>query len=127
MKTRDPWSRTIAMMRASWDGTTPVVPVKANRNGQGAFGDSLVISVVDRPTASTATLYWRDATRCCYPDQAWRAAVARRTGHCAMSGLPIKRGDAIYVPRRSATVSNAHAMILTSELERRTMGVRASP
>ncbi|MEZ2353960.1 DUF3331 domain-containing protein [Caballeronia sp. RCC_10] len=126
-KTRDPWSRTIAMMRASWDGATLTVPVKVNQQGPGAFGDSLLISVVDRPTASTATLYWRDATRCCYPDQAWRTAVARRTGHCAMSGLPIRLGDAVYVPRRSAAVSNANAMILASVLERLTVGVMASP
>jgi hypothetical protein len=78
----------------------------------------VTVSLLDRPTSSTATISWRDSTRCCYGDQVWCASRARTEGVCAMSGRPIRRGDAVYKPRPCRPAPrNADAMILTSALD----------
>jgi Domain of unknown function (DUF3331) len=73
------------------------------------------VSVIDKPSASTATIAWRDPTVGCYGDQVWRASVSRSHGVCAMSGLPILPGDAIYRPRaRHPLPLNLTEMILAA-------------
>ena len=54
------------------------------------------VHVIDRPSKSTATVIWRDPTRCSYGDQVWHASRARVTGVCAMSGRGIQPRDAPY-------------------------------
>jgi hypothetical protein len=77
-----------------------------------------LVTLVDRSNALTATIAWRDSTRCCYGDQVWRAARSRVKGGCAMSGLPINPNDAVFKPCRSrSSPLNAHTMILAAILD----------
>lgn len=79
---------------------------------------NVAVSVIDRPTASTATVAWCDPRSCRYGDQVWRASVARQPGTCALSGRSIGRGDAIYRPRACRpSPLNAGAMILAAVVE----------
>jgi hypothetical protein len=76
------------------------------------------VRVVDRPTALTLMIDWRDATKCCYREQRWVAAHARVAGRCALSSAPISPGDEIFRPRRAgSTPRNVGAMILASAVE----------
>jgi hypothetical protein len=117
LKIQDPWLQTIGMMR----GRTHAGVALRSLCEPGGFGRALVVSVIERPTSTTAVIYWSDATRCCYCDQTWRTARARKQGVCAMSGQPIAPGDFIYVPRRRSAVCNGHAMILATVIERATL------
>jgi hypothetical protein len=75
------------------------------------------ITVLERPTETTATICWRDPTRCRYGEQNWQQGVAARRGYCAVSGLSIKRGDVIFRPARSRPAPcNVDEMILASAL-----------
>ncbi|SAL44989.1 hypothetical protein AWB70_03472 [Caballeronia cordobensis] len=121
MKTSDAWSRTIVMMHSCMNPAGLAMPpreVHALRDkAADAFGDALVVSVIERPTPTTATICWRDPTRCSYRDQSWRIRRARRRGRCAMSGESIAAGDFVYAPIRTSSVCNGHAMILASVIE----------
>jgi hypothetical protein len=122
---RDPWLHTVKMMH---EGQAPTLPLlqrlltaEPARLKPEAFTDARTVSVVERLTTTTAIVYWRDATRCCYRDQTWISARARRSGSCAISGRPIHRGDLIYVPARRAAVCNGQAMILACVIEHETL------
>ncbi|CAB3795894.1 hypothetical protein LMG28614_04252 [Paraburkholderia ultramafica] len=71
--------------------------------------------LIDRQTASTATIAWRDPTRGCFGDQTWRKARAGAPGF-AMSGRAIRPGDAVYKPNPRPVPVNADAMILVCAL-----------
>lgn len=99
-----------------------VAPRREAAKGRAAQTDvrrECMARVLDRISAKIVVVYWCDATSCRYGDQLWRIGVARRRGRCALSGAPIKAGDAVYRPRqgRPAPV-NARAMMLASEVER---------
>jgi hypothetical protein len=66
-------------------------------------------------------VFWCDPTRCHYVDQLWINVTARRNGRCALTGLPIRRGDLIYKPqcRGLRVPANCHEMILFSALSAR--------
>jgi hypothetical protein len=119
----DPWLQTIGLLtppaRAAGKSEGPARRGKtARRPPPEASYPGVVVSLIDRPTSSTATIAWRDPTRCCYGDQVWRASRARGAGVCAMSGREIVPGDAVYIPRPCRRVpANAGAMILTSVLD----------
>ena len=118
----DPWMQTIGLL------SVPAGESKGcgsglnggNRAGQmdGTVLHGVRVSLLERSTSSTATISWRDSTRCCYGDQVWHSSRARTEGVCAMSGRPIRPGDAVYKPRPCRPVPrNAGAMILTSALD----------
>jgi hypothetical protein len=125
MKTIDAWSRTIVMMRSSMNPAG----LPASRHSVCGLPDksvdpcgaALVVSVIERPTPTTATIYWRDPTRCSYCDQSWRIRRARKRGRCAISGESIAAGDFVYAPIRTTGVCNGHAMILASVIEQYTL------
>jgi hypothetical protein len=76
------------------------------------------VRVIERPTAQTATLDWRDSTHCCYREQLWVAARSRVSGRCAMTGAAILPGDEIFRPRPTRPAPrNVGAMILASAVE----------
>lgn len=76
------------------------------------------VRVIDRPSALTVTLDWRDPTRCCYREQLWVSARARVSGYCAMSGATILPGDEIFRPRPARpTPRNVGAMVLASAVD----------
>ena len=118
----DPWMQTIGLLSVPAGGSKGCGSGLNERNGarhvDGTALHGVTVSLIDRPTPATATISWRDSTRCCYGDQLWRSSRARTEGICAMSGRPIRPGDAVYKPRfgRSAP-RNADAMILTSALD----------
>ncbi|CAD6532685.1 DUF3331 domain-containing protein [Paraburkholderia sabiae] len=114
----DPWTQTIGLL-----GTTSRLMAAVEGNAQsrrkaqcadGRFGAA--VTLIDRPTPSTATIAWRDSTRGCFGDQVWRMARARMSGFCAMSGQAIHPGDAVYKPNPRPAPVNAEAMILASVL-----------
>ncbi|WP_144113904.1 DUF3331 domain-containing protein [Paraburkholderia sp. BCC1886] len=119
----DPWLQTLGLLSVlSGEGDAGAVDV-ASVAAHGERRDAhlpvmgerfeVQVHVIDRPTQSTATVVWRDPTRCSYGDQVWHATHARVAGVCAMSGRAIRASDAIYRPRpcRPAPL-NAGAMIL---------------
>jgi hypothetical protein len=83
-------------------------------------GTNAKIEILDRSTAESAVLSWRDPTGCCYGYQFWRKGIAKRMGICALSGTPIRRGDVIFRPgAASVRPANASAMILAAYIDSR--------
>jgi hypothetical protein len=76
------------------------------------------VRVVQRTGATSLLVSWSDSTRCCYLDQTWTAASARASGFCALSGQPIRRGDAVFKPscKRKNRPGNYHEMILATQI-----------
>lgn len=117
LKLKDPWSQIVKVLR----GRTGTSRIGGSCDCAAMVADvpvaQPIVDVVERPTSTTATIYWRDATRCCYGHQTWRTSRARSAGVCAMSGRVISRGDYIYRPSSRSGVCNGYAMILASVLE----------
>lgn len=114
----DPWTQTIGLLgtpsRLMALAGGAVLPRLKTRHADEPVGAS--VTLIDRPTPSTATIAWRDSTRGCFGDQIWRMARARMEGFCAMSGQAIHPGDAVYKPNPRPTPVNGDAMILASVL-----------
>lgn len=119
----DPWLQTLGLLSAlSGNSDAVAVDVAAvaacsgrNEAHLPVMGERFEVQVlvIDRPSQTTATVVWRDATHCSYGDQVWHASRARVAGVCAMSGRAIRPGDAIYKPRPCKPAPlNAGAMIL---------------
>ncbi|SAL10586.1 hypothetical protein AWB71_00179 [Caballeronia peredens] len=121
LKFPDPWSQIIVMLNGRADahiaGALRQLPRERAALVAGAFNRAPLVDVVERPTSTTATIYWRDATCGCYGHQTWRTSRARAAGVCAMSGKRIAPGDFVYRPSSRSSVCNGHSMILASVLE----------
>lgn len=78
------------------------------------------IEVLESLSSRTVTISWRDSTMCNYPAQTWERGVAKRSGSCAISQIPIRRGDIVFKPRGGGRFrpANANAMIHATEVER---------
>ncbi|RQR71282.1 DUF3331 domain-containing protein [Burkholderia sp. Bp9012] len=73
------------------------------------------ISVLERPTADTVMISWRDACTGHYGYQKWRLFTTRKRGVCALSGQPIEIGDSVYAPQLLGSApGNAAAMVLAA-------------
>ena len=115
----DPWAQTIFRLTSLNNGVSFDAP--SLRRPFAQPDDSRVaVKLIERPSTTTVTIEWRDATRCCYGDQVWRAMRARKAGVCAMSGDAIRPGDQVYAPNPRPVPSNAGAMILASVLDQAT-------
>jgi hypothetical protein len=123
----DPWVQTIQLLSSEPrypDAGDDPAPVEKREPSYGRHVTSsascsphLRVSLVERTTSSTVTIAWRDPTSCFYGAQIWRAASAKVSGICALSGQRIRRGDRIFHPHRTKpTPVNARAMILESAL-----------
>jgi hypothetical protein len=127
---RDPWAQTLSLLdalcAAPVDESVPErrmrqpdagYRARAPRRDQTSCRDAVppVITVLERLSTTTVVLCWRSTT-CHYGDQVWVRGVARNSGQCAISGVPIRRGDAVYRPRnRGRRVPvNVSAMIRAS-------------
>ena len=66
--------------------------------------------------ATTLTVRWVQPGRCHYAEQRWRLVAAGRNGICAISGLPVRKGDIVYRPDARPSASNAKIMILENAL-----------
>jgi hypothetical protein len=124
----DPWMRTLGLLSvlsgdtdAGVNELVAVVSLNGRKNCDlPVMGKRFEtqVHVIDRPSKSTATVIWRDPTRCSYGDQVWHASRARVFGVCAMSGQAIQPGDTIYKPRPCRPVPlNSGAMILRTVLD----------
>ncbi|SAK53309.1 hypothetical protein AWB79_02006 [Caballeronia hypogeia] len=113
----DPWARTIFQLANLHEGIRRDAPAREPAIAE-AGKRRIAVKLIDRPSATTATIEWRDPTRCCYGDQVWRAMRARTAGICAMSGRAIRPGDAVYGPNSRPIPRNLGAMILASVLDR---------
>ncbi|ACD16098.1 DUF3331 domain-containing protein [Paraburkholderia phytofirmans] len=123
----DPWGQTIRLLTSGFrcpeaDADTRPVPKRGTSNGFEAMPGTghlphLKVSLIERTTALTVTIAWRDPTSCFYGAQVWRIANAKVSGTCVLSGQRIRRGDRIFHPQRSKPAPvNARAMILESAL-----------
>ena len=76
------------------------------------------VTLVDRVSEKIVVLRWI-STSCHYGDQVWVECIARRAGVCALTGLPIRRGDTFYSPRcrGRCTPVNAAAMLHSTALD----------
>ncbi|BAN27839.1 DUF3331 domain-containing protein [Caballeronia insecticola] len=115
----DPWAQTIFQLTTWHEGAGIEAPLTRRPFAQAGDG-RVAVKLIERPSTTTATIEWRDSTRCCYGDQVWRAMRARTAGVCAMSGCAISPGDAVYGPNPRPVPSNAGAMILASVLDQAT-------
>lgn len=77
---------------------------------------NVTVTVDERLANRLIAVTWSDSTRCSYRGQLWRYAIAKQVGRCALSGQPIRRGDAVFRPRtRSRNIPlNCDAMILAA-------------
>lgn len=79
------------------------------------------LHIVEKYSSSAIAVCWRDATSGCYGEQLWKAVTARAGATCALSGLRIRRGDAVFRPwARGYKPINGDSMILASAVEQTT-------
>jgi hypothetical protein len=123
----DPWIQIVGGLRAR-----TVLPVHPSRkpNVQAArerrnptkstMANASSIRRIDWQTSCTILVSWSDSTLGRYEDQTWRAGFARKAGICGLTGLPVRRGDAVFQPfrRGGATPANAPDMIRADVLPR---------
>ena len=122
--TSDPWKHMMGTLAHANDKslTMPRPGRRRRRVSEPVAGidyrpsAALIIELVERQSTSTVTLMWND-TVCRYGYQDWRLAATRKSGVCAMSGKPIKRGDLIYKPVSPTAALNAKSMILRDALD----------
>ena len=129
----DPWLRTISLLRVitselDGDPKIEVSPssdpnvLQRNTFSAGHFYSTreiavLVIRILERPTQATAIVSWLEPGRCHYGCQTWKRGRATRAGTCALSQVPISRGEIVFQPRRgSICPRNSEAMILSSAM-----------
>ena len=63
---------------------------------------------------------WHDPTGGRYGYQTWTRVLARRDAVCALTGLSVKKGDAVFHPKnlRDRRPANADSVILAGEVKR---------
>lgn len=131
---RDPWSFTLAALRrfSSPGASTQDISIPSSHElAQAAPSNpgtrrglrthharAVKVTVLEQLPESLVALAWHDPTLCNYEEQIWSPMQARRAGRCALSGLRISRGDAVYTPRTRGKPAplNEDAMILASAL-----------
>jgi hypothetical protein len=133
--TRDAWMVTISALEtlADRNGKPDIEPMRSNaaqrpaKSRRKASGDDVparhlshaAVTLVERVTDRSILVNWCDSTSCHYCDQLWTRRSARRSGHCALTGDLIARGDVVYAPytRVSNPPANERAMILASSVQ----------
>ncbi|WP_321917645.1 MULTISPECIES: DUF3331 domain-containing protein [unclassified Paraburkholderia] len=87
------------------------------RSGGGAT-DLANCTIVDRISACSIMVRWRDATVGHYGEQLWKRGNARRSTWCILSGMRVRRGDIVYRPcMRGLRPMNCEEVILARVLE----------
>ena len=74
------------------------------------------VSAIERQSDMSVLVSWCDATMCHYVDQLWTRVTARNSGHCALTGKHIRKGDPIFKPRTRGRYcpANRDEMILVT-------------
>lgn len=85
------WARIVEWL----GGRAPRPP-----GGSGSYvpSDACQVACIEQESAITVTMRWVDSTGCSYQAQIWRKGTARIHALCALSGLPIAPGDAVFRP-----------------------------
>src|ERR1700722_19027002 len=78
------------------------------------FATGSRILLLERPKADLLVVDWSDACRGHCGAQDWRIVTARAAERCALSGTEIRKGDAVFKPKRGQAKLNADEMILVS-------------
>ena len=101
------------------DGSRPRHRGDAPTPSSGDARRRSAIVAAERQTDSSFLVSWSDPTYCRYDEQRWISAKARGLGRCALTGQPIRAGDAIYKPqwRGAKRPANCREMILASALD----------
>ncbi|MGE8158959.1 DUF3331 domain-containing protein [Paraburkholderia sp. NPDC080076] len=78
------------------------------------------ITAIERQSDTYVLISWCDPTMCHYVDQVWSRFTARCSGHCALTGQRIERGDQVFKPRSRGRLrpANCDEMILATALAR---------
>lgn len=137
----DPWSAVISCLRDDGAGRSSHVADKVSQpmrqarreSAGGALRGSAIerartpptrakstrVTFVERFTAKSVSITWRDATAANYCEQLWIRRIARSQGVCALTGAAIARGDAVYSPagRTAMRPANCAQMVLATVLE----------
>lgn len=136
MNRMEPWRHIVDCLREGVPGTAPSTrkpaahATQARRNpAPNALTGAPSIKRIEWQTAHTIRVSWSDATLGQYHDQMWRAGFARAPGVCGLTGVPVRRGDAVFRPsvRGGVAFMNAPIMILADTLrqeESSEIGVR---
>ncbi|MGF6754386.1 DUF3331 domain-containing protein [Paraburkholderia sp. GAS334] len=125
MSRTDPWFQIVNWLRGCTPDTTRLTrrpALHASRNFRNpkpcAMANASSISHIEWQTARTILISWSDSTLGRYQDQTWRAGFARTSGVCGLTGVPVRRGDAVFRPLIRAAIkpTNAFDMILAETL-----------
>jgi hypothetical protein len=120
-----PWCHIVDCLRAGVPGTAPstrklaTYAMQARRNpAPKTMTDASAIKRIEWQTVHTILVSWSDSTLGQYHDQTWRAGFARAPGVCGLTGVPVRRGDAVFRPfvRGGIAPMNAPVMILAKTL-----------
>jgi Domain of unknown function (DUF3331) len=137
----DPWAAVISRLKvdgadSSAHGTDKVSQPMRQARREGATGThrgcagerartpptrakTTRVTFVERFSAKSVSITWRDATAANYCEQLWIRRIARSNGVCALTGAAIVRGDAVYSPagRTAMRPANCAQMVLATVLE----------
>jgi hypothetical protein len=58
----------------------------------------ITIQILEVPAKNRLLVSWRQSGVCNYTEQLWALRKAEKTTRCAISDLPVRRGDQIYRP-----------------------------
>ncbi|MGF6774016.1 hypothetical protein P3T18_006530 [Paraburkholderia sp. GAS199] len=87
--------------------------------GRSTHKKNVRVSFVERLGARSISITWHDSTAACYGEQLWMRRTARSSGLCALTGMLVRRGDAVYSPASRASIRplNCTQMILATAVE----------
>jgi Domain of unknown function (DUF3331) len=100
-------------LRSSWQSAA-----SSRDEDAGLLPKPSCVTLLERLSLTTISVSWCDATAGHYGDQIWTTGIAHKRAICALTGAYLRRGDAVYRPRRSSTPppANFDRMILASAL-----------
>jgi hypothetical protein len=79
------------------------------------------VQIIEVVNDRTVIVVWQDPTGGRYGYQTWTRMFARRDTACALTGLSVKKGNAVFHPKnlRDRRPANAESVILAVEATRR--------
>jgi hypothetical protein len=129
MNQMGPWPHIVDCLRSSSPCTArstrkPAMLARCSP-APNALTPTASIRHIEWQTMHTIRVSWSDATLGQCHDQTWRAGLARTEGVCALTGVPVRRGDAVFRPLALGHDSpiNAPHMILANTLRQDKPGV----
>ena len=83
-------------------------------------GPVLTVQIIEVVNDRMIIVAWQDPTGGRYGYQTWTRVLARRDAVCALTGLSVKRGDAVFHPKNFSDrrPANADSVILAGEVKR---------